>query len=68
MRMWDLRANKCEGILQTPTKSAIAFDQQVGANSQLSASASTSSMRWAFCHVYKMVSRLNAAKLAWSHG
>ncbi len=29
MRMWDLRANKCEGLMETPTRSAIAFDQQV---------------------------------------
>ena len=29
VRMWDLRANKCEGLMETPTRSAIAFDQQV---------------------------------------
>ncbi len=29
VRMWDLRSINCEGLLETPARSAIAFDQQV---------------------------------------
>lgn len=29
VRMWDLRSMNCEGLLETPAKSAVAFDQQV---------------------------------------
>ena len=29
VRMWDLRSMNCEGLLETPARSAIAFDQQV---------------------------------------
>ena len=29
VRMWDLRSMSCEGLLETPAKSAVAFDQQV---------------------------------------
>ncbi|CAL5218819.1 g548 [Coccomyxa viridis] len=28
VRMWDLRSMNCEGLLETPAKSAVAFDQQ----------------------------------------
>lgn len=27
--MWDLRSMSCEGLLETPARSAVAFDQQV---------------------------------------
>ncbi len=29
-RIWDLRANRCEGLMEAPSQSCVAFDQQVG--------------------------------------
>lgn len=29
MRLWDLRTNGCQGLLQAPAQPCAAFDQQV---------------------------------------
>ena len=29
MRLWDLRTNVCQGLLQAPARPCAAFDQQV---------------------------------------
>ena len=42
MRLWDLRTNVCQGLLQAPARPCAAFDQQVLFPDSLSGHAAVS--------------------------